>query len=619
MALLICCALFLPLISFLILMVSSGMINRKTAQVVACASVFLSFICFTVMLVLGSPAETMRLFTWIPIEQVKTDFALHVDSLAVLMGLIITGVGFLIHVYSIGYIEHEEDFARYFACMNFFIFSMLLLVLAANLLVMFVGWEGVGLASYLLIGYWFHRPAAAQAATKAFVMNRIGDLGFLLGLLLTFYLFGTSDIEAISAATTQNSALANSTVITVMTLLLFAGAVGKSAQIPLQTWLPDAMEGPTPVSALIHAATMVTAGVYLVVRLHDLFSLAPITMWIIALVGALTSLYAAFCAVGQTDIKRVLAYSTVSQLGLMFMACGIGAFFAAMFHLTAHAFVKALLFLAAGNLIHMLHGLTDMGKLGGLYQRMPATGWLFMVGVVAMVGIPPLSAFFSKDLILEQAHSAGYTGLFYIGIITSILTAFYLMRAFVLTFLGPLRLDSKYIKMLEEAPPIMLIPLLVLAVLAITGGILDLPFSGQSWLQSYLGRSDVMLATEPPANIFLVPETWVAVIGTLLGIWAASYVYKQAPDKFREPIESLKRGMYFNDFYWNGIAVPLKQLAKIVADKTEPVLFEGSVDATARATNFGAAQLQKWQNGQIRSYIAWMVLGTIFLIVYLVF
>ncbi len=417
--------LFMPLVGFLILMSTYACISRRLVSLVGCGTILISFICFCSLLAnstaSGVSPLSVTLFEWIPVKGISADFTLHLDALSFVMTLVITGVGFLIHVYSIGYMEHEEDYARYFGFMNFFVFSMLTLVLAGNLVLLFVGWEGVGVASYLLIGYWYEKPVAAESATKAFVVNRIGDLGLLLGILLTYYLFGTSDMAEINQRAVSSFAV-GAPIITVLTLLYFIGAVGKSAQLPLYTWLPDAMAGPTPVSALIHAATMVTAGVYLLVRLNPVFMLAPTTLEVVGVIGAVTSLFASICAVGQTDLKRVLAYSTVSQLGLMFLACGVGAFYAAMFHLTMHAFVKALLFLSAGNVVHMLHDVTEMDQMGGLSKALPKTRWLFLIGVLALAGIPPLAAFFSKDLILEQSYLVGFKTLFWIGLAASTMT-----------------------------------------------------------------------------------------------------------------------------------------------------------------------------------------------------
>jgi len=609
--------LFAPLAGFLTIMASSFYISRRLTGVIACATILISFICFACQVFYNThEGITYTLFNWVPVENIQADFAVHVDSLSLLMTLIITGVGFLIHVYSYGYTDHEEDYARYFACLNFFVFAMLLLVLAANLLLLFVGWEGVGLASYLLIGFWFTRPAAAQAATKAFVVNRIGDLGFLLGLLLTFQLFGTSDIEAINSRAVQMFTL-GAPILTVLTLLYFIGAIGKSAQLPLYTWLPDAMEGPTPVSALIHAATMVTAGVYLVVRLHPVFMHAPTTLHLVGIVGGVTSLFAALCALAQTDLKRVLAYSTVSQLGLMFLACGVGAFYAAMFHLTTHAFVKALLFLSAGNVVHMMGGTTDMAKMGGLSKKFYATHWYFLTGVLAMSGVPPLSAFFSKDLILEQEHLAGFETLFYVGLITSILTAFYLMRAYCLTFMGKSRLEEKILRAVKEAPAIMLGPVGVLAFLAVVGGFLGFAFSRMPVLESFLGEVGVTLAEpEPPGSFIYSKETLMSIIGALLGVGSAALLYTRFAEKLKIHLEFLRKAFYINEIYDFLIVRPLKWVSTFIGHVLEPKFFDGSIRLATNATQGVARELQLVQSGQIRSYVAWMVIGTVLVILY---
>lgn len=614
--------LFLPLLGFLILMVSSSVIGRRLTSLIACSTIALSFACFVWLLFAYSQGTvngiTISLYKWIPVMGISADFSLHLDPLSIVMTLIITGISFLIHVYSIGYMEHDEDFARYFACLNFFVFAMLLLVLAENLLLLFVGWEGVGLASYLLIGYWYHRPAAAKAATKAFVVNRIGDLGFLLGLLLTFYLFGTSDIEAISYRAVQEYPV-GAPLMTVLTLLFFTGAIGKSAQFPLHVWLPDAMEGPTPVSALIHAATMVTAGVYLVVRLHPIFMLAPTTLNLIGDIGAGTALFAALCAVGQTDLKRVLAYSTISQLGLMFLACSIGAFYAAMFHLTTHAFMKALLFLSAGNVVHMMQGTTDMGKMGGLSKKFTVTHWMFLIGVLAMSGIPPLAAFFSKDLILEQEYLAGFKTLFYVGLLASVLTAFYLTRAYCLTFTGYPRLEEKIFKAVKEAPKVMLIPVGVLAVLSLVGGFLGFTFGRMPILESFLAEVGVTLAEEEPKASFLfTPETWLSIDGAFIGVGLAAFIYTRFADRLGAPLTVLRRAFYIDAIYNRLLVRPLKALSRLITHFFEPKIFEGSMDLAVQATSGTAKLLQKVQSGQIRSYVAWITIGTVLLIAYII-
>ena len=615
--------LFLPLAGFLLLVALANTIERRLASIIACSTICLSFLCFLFLLAIylktGMNAANFTLFTWLPVKGINADFTLHLDSLSLLMTLIITGVGFLIHVYSVGYMDDEKDFARYFAFLNFFVFCMLLLVLAGHLLVLFVGWEGVGLASYLLIGFWYNRPAAAQAATKAFVMNRIGDLGFLLGLLLTFYLFGTGDIGEISGRAGQEFAV-GAPIITILTLLYFVGATGKSAQLPLYSWLPDAMEGPTPVSALIHAATMVTAGVYLVVRMHALFALAPLTLQVIGVIGGVTSLFAALCALGQTDLKKVLAYSTVSQLGLMFLACGAGAFYSAMFHLTTHAFIKALLFLSAGNVVHMLHGTTDMAKMGGLSKVFSKTHGFFLVGVLALSGIPPFAAFFSKDLILEQEYLAGYDILFYIGLVAAILTGCYLTRAYCLTFTGPSHLDENELKTVKEAPNVMLIPVAILTLFSIMGGGLGFNFGKFPLLEGFLKEIGVTAAEEQlNSGFILTPETWVAVMGSFLGIGLFALIYTRYVNRLGSPFPLLRKSFYIDEIYQKVFVLPLEAVSRFVANVFEPKIFDGLIRGVVEATLGISHWMQRLQSGQIRSYIAWMVMGSVLLIVYFVF
>jgi NADH-quinone oxidoreductase subunit L len=598
-------------------------IPRLPTYIISCATVCLSFISFAAILIIytytGMLPHSDTLYTWIPIEQLHTDISLRIDPLSLLMALIVTGIGFLIHVYSIGYIEHEEDFARYFACLNFFIFAMLLLVLADNLLLLFVGWEGVGLASYLLIGYWYFRPAAARAATKAFVVNRIGDFGLLLGLLLAFHLFGTTHIATISEMASQQYDKGD-TLLTIMTLLFFVGAIGKSAQLPLHVWLPDAMEGPTPVSALIHAATMVNAGVYLIVRLHPVFMMTPQTLQLVGVVGAATALYAALSAVGQTDLKRVLAYSTVSQLGLMFLACGSGAFYSAMFHLTTHAFVKALLFLSAGNVVHMMQGTTELNKMGGLSKNFPYTHWLFFIGVLALSGVPPLATFFSKDLILEQEYLAGFEVLFYIGLAASILTAFYLTRVYCLTFFGTAKLPPQILSQIKEAPRIMLLPVFILGTLAIIGGFLGFTFGKTPLLEGFLKEVGVTLAEKKLSSGFiLTPETWYAVGGAFFGIITAGILYLRFADRLGAPLSILKHSFYVDQLYELIIVTPLKSLARLITNFFEMGIFDGCIRLVTANVNRTASLLITMQSGQIRSYAAWIVIGVVVLMIYLVF
>lgn len=622
MELIVCIGLLLPLLGFLILTLFNKEISRKMTGILACSTIFLAFLCFCFVLIqylnAGMEPHSFTLFSWIPIDSIKANVGFQIDSLSLLMTLIITGIGFLIHVYSIGYMDHDDSYVRFFAFLNFFIFSMLILVLANDLLLLFVGWEGVGLASYLLIGFWFTRPAAARAATKAFVVNRIGDCGFLIGLLLTYYLFGTSDINVITEKARDQFAV-GAPIITILTLLYFIGATGKSAQIPLYTWLPDAMEGPTPVSALIHAATMVTAGVYLVVRLNDIFLLSPFTLNVIGVIGALTAIFAAICALGQTDLKRVLAYSTVSQLGFMFLACGAGAFFSAMFHLTMHAFIKALLFLSAGNVVHMMHGETEMAKMGGLAHTFKKTNWLFLIGVIALAGIPPFAAFFSKDLILEQEYLSGHQYLFYVGLAASVLTGFYLMRAYCLTFLGKPSEALRH-EDVKEAPPIMIEPVGILAILSTIGGILGFTFGRAPLLETFLNELGITPQEhELHGGYVLTPETWMAVGGAIIALIVAYIIYTKKKEEIGSTWNFLKQSFYINEIYWAVFVVPLKALANWLSSFFEIHIFEGSLDEIKKVMGKIAKGFQQLQSGQIRSYVAWMAFGAVFLLAYLVF
>lgn len=568
--------LFLPLLGFITLLFP---LPRKTVHVIGCGSIFLSFLSFCT-LALNNVEGSFTLFQWIPTMNI--DLSFYLDHLALLMTLIVTGIGFLIHVYSIGYMAHDEDIGRYFSVMNFFIFSMLTLVLGAHLLVLFIGWEGVGLASYLLIGYWYKKPEAALAATKAFVVNRIGDLGLLLGILFAISTYGTGNIQEI----TRNVSFG----VPLIAALFFWGATGKSAQLPLHVWLPDAMEGPTPVSALIHAATMVTAGVYLIVRMHAI--IPPEVLTIIGYVGGATALFAALSAISQSDLKRVLAYSTISQLGLMFLAIGVEAYYAAIFHLTTHAFIKALLFLSAGNVIHLLDGETQMAKMGGLAKAFPKTNICFLIGVLAMSGLPPFAAFFSKDLILEEEFASGYWTLYFTGLSVSILTAFYLSRAYLLTFCGPKPVSV----VKEEAPSVMLQPVIILALLSTLGG-----FLGYT-LHHYLST----LCEEKGFHI--CTETLIPIFCALFGIMSAYFFYNL------RSIPLLKNSFYVDVLYNNVLVLPLKKIGSIVSNALEPALFTTTINGSTTLTSTTALLLQKIQSGQIRSYIVWILFGAAFLI-----
>lgn len=605
-------ALFIPLVSFFLLISCYRWMSRNAIAWVACGAVLSSFLLFVFSLVLFSQGSensiTLPLYRWLSVPGLETDFTLHLDPLSFLMSLIITGVGFLIHVYSIGYMEHEHDLSRYFGCLNLFVFAMLLLVLAGDLPLLFIGWEGVGLASYLLIGFWHDRPAAAAAATKAFVINRMGDFGLLLAIVASFYLFGTSHIETIVSEYSK----AEVAGVSLFCLLLTLGAFGKSAQIPLQVWLPDAMEGPTPVSALIHAATMVTAGVYLIVRFHPLFLQSTEVLYFVGIIGGVTSLYAACSALAQSDLKRVLAYSTISQLGLMFLACGAGAFYAAMFHLTTHAFVKALLFLSAGNVVHAMHGETEMEKMGGLKKVLPKTRILFLLGALALAGLPPFGAFLSKELILEQEHLHGPKILYVIALSASILTAFYLIRAYSLTFRGELKKENTR---LLEVPPVMWVPSLTLAAcsLAITAVGLSF-FQKAPLLEGFLDDLSITSSEKAFSHEFLFESTtWLALIGSIGGVVAGWYLY-QIPS-----LRLFKSAFYFDEIYQGVLVAPLKSISRAFSGFLEPEFFERNLLWFSKGVEMLSLAVQPMQSGQIRSYAAWILVGASSLLITLVF
>ncbi len=478
-----------PLIGFLINGLFGKYLSKQLTGWIATGFVLASFICSALLFTKLNNSDYLNidLFNWISFGHFHISFGFLIDPLTIVMLLVVTGVGFLIHLYSIGYMHSDEAFTRFFTYLNLFIFFMLLLVMGNNYLVMFIGWEGVGLCSYLLIGFWFKNDAFNDAAKKAFIMNRIGDLGFLLGMFFMLFHFGTLDFNGVAQKASLLSP--NSTLLIGITLLLFIGATGKSAQIPLYTWLPDAMAGPTPVSALIHAATMVTAGIYMIARSHILYSMAPFTSQIILVIGAATAIFAAIIGLKQNDIKKVLAYSTVSQLGYMFCALGVGAYKAAIFHLVTHAFFKALLFLGSGSVIHAMSGEQDIRKMGGLKKALPITHLTFLIGTLAIAGCPPLSGFFSKDEILASVYV--HSSVFFIVLaFTSVLTAIYMFRLYFLTFRGSFRGTEEQKHHLHESPFSMTIPLIVLALLAAIGGFLGIPevFHAPHKLGDYLGQ-----------------------------------------------------------------------------------------------------------------------------------
>ena len=568
-------------------------------------------------------------FTWMAAGNFRAGFDLQLDQLTVVMVLVVTGVGWLIHIYATGYMTHEGGYYRFFSYLNLFMFFMLILVLAANYALLFVGWEGVGLSSYLLIGFYFLRKSAADAGKKAFIVNRIGDFGFMLGMFLLFRAFGTLDFAQIFAKADlwPKDATGQFGTLTIACLLLFMGATGKSAQLPLYVWLPDAMEGPTPVSALIHAATMVTAGVYVVARSHILFTHSPTAMLVVAIVGCATAFFAATIGLVQTDIKRVLAYSTVSQLGYMFLACGIGAFTAGIFHLMTHAFFKALLFLAAGSVIHAIGGEQDMNKMGGLGKKIRWTYATMLAATVAIAGFPPFAGFFSKDAILFAAFQSATGGriLYGLGLFTALLTAFYMFRLIFLTFSGRPRYDEKKVHV-HESTWSMLGPLVVLAILSVIGGWFALPafFQRPDYFANFLGpvfgvREAVEAGGEAAVHQLELILAGVAVVAALIG-WAVAYwLYVSNPRKaddlaksMRPAYTTLLNKFYVDELYAAFVVRPLLWLSTDVFWKAADV---AGIDGTVNGIAHGAAAIgdtvRHSQSGNTRSYAVWVVAGAI--------
>jgi NADH-quinone oxidoreductase subunit L len=584
-------------------------------------------------------------FTWITAGVFKVDFALQVDQLTVVMLFVVTFVGLLVHIYSTGYMAHEEGYYRFFAYLNLFVFFMLTLVLAANVVLMFVGWEGVGLCSYLLIGFWFLKQSAISAGKKAFITTRLGDLGFTIGILLLFWTFHSVDFTTIfkQAAGMSVEGFAPTGVLTIISLLLFIGAIGKSAQIPLYVWLPDAMEGPTPVSALIHAATMVTAGVYMVARMNPVFSRAPFAMFVVALIGALTAFFAATIGLVQTDIKKVLAYSTVSQLGYMFLGLGVGAYAAGVFHLMTHAFFKGLLFLAAGSVIHAMGGDQEMGHMGGLRTKIPITFWTMFIATLAIAGIPGFAGFFSKDEILDAAGSGPHANLwfYWLGLIGAGLTSFYMFRLIFLTFFGKPRYDEHKVHV-HESPYSMTVPLIFLAILSTVGGWVAAPHlvGGTDYFEKFLhpvfaaysvnpgieqgaslaGAAGAAgeVASSPMLELVHALTGWPVIIA-ILGLAIAWWFYIKSPNTPKKLAQSLRGPYtlvlhkYFIDELYNAVFVA--PLLWISTNVLWHVIDEGAIDGTvngvARGMRESGGQLREIQSGNARSYATWVVIGAV--------
>ena len=580
-------------------------------------------------------------FTWMTAGNFRVDFALQVDQLTIVMLGVVTFVGMLIHIYSAGYMAHEEGYYRFFAEMNLFMFFMTTLVMAANLVLLFVGWEGVGLCSYLLISFFFTKHSAANAGKKAFITTRIGDWGFTVGILMAFWNFKAIDYKTMFAAVTNVPAegMHHWGVLTSICLLLLAGAVGKSAQLPLYVWLPDAMEGPTPVSALIHAATMVTAGVYMVARMNPLFSRAPAAMLAVAIIGAVTALFAATIGLAQSDIKKVLAYSTISQLGYMFLACGVGAFSAGIFHLMTHAFFKALLFLCAGSVIHAMGGTQDMFQMGGLRKKIPWTYATMLVATLAISGAPLFAGFFSKDQILFDAYAGTNANflLYALGMAGALLTACYMFRLIFLTFHGEPRYDEHHVHV-HESPKVMLVPLVILAILSVIGGWFVLPtyWGGKDYFKSFLdpvfGASQELAMklhpgyTEPPHSLEYQMAA-IAVIVAFIGFLIALYLYIIRPSAAKKlanglrPIYTLLWNKYWVDELYGAVIIgPLIWLSRNVLWKVIDVgLIDGTVNGSAFVSRGVGGGLRRMQGGNTRSYAAWVVIGAVAVTIFFVY
>lgn len=616
----------LPLLGFVINGLGRNTFSKNLIGIIGSGTILASFILSLVLFfeLSGSTQKQfpVELFDWISVANLHIPLSFLYDPLSAIMLLIITGIGFLIHIYSVGYMHLDEGFGKFFAYLNLFIFFMLILVLGSNYIVMFIGWEGVGLCSYLLIGFWFTNDSYASAAKKAFVMNRIGDLGFLLGVFLIFTTFGS--IEFAKVFPLAANMMPGAATLTLITVLLFIGACGKSAQLPLFTWLPDAMAGPTPVSALIHAATMVTAGIYMIARSSVLFDLAPITQNLIAIIGTATALVAAIIALTQTDIKKVLAYSTVSQLGYMFLGLGVGAYTGSFFHVITHAFFKALLFLGAGSVIHAMHHEQDMRHMGGLSKKLKVTFATMMIGTIAIAGLPPFSGFFSKDEILAHAYQENKL-LWAIGLITAFLTAFYMFRMMFLTFFGKYRGSHHAEEKIHESPSNMTIPLIVLAVLAAVGGLINIPhvFGGNEWLAHWLTGAGV---AQHELTLDHTTEFGLMGISVFAAVIALLYAYTRYVKNAHVPVaDEGKRSIftkisyykfYLDEIYDAIITKPLDAFSKFFYRIIDKKLIDGLVNGFGWTANEGSKGLRLLQSGNVGFYIFLMVFGIVALLLY---
>lgn len=621
-----------PLIGFLILGLFGNKLSKTTSAIIASGAILISFVLSVVLFLELQKAPkdassfTYDLLDWIMAGNFSVSISFLLDPLSSIFLLIITGVGFLIHVYSAGYMHDDAAHNKFFSYLNLFVFFMLLLVLGSNYLLMFVGWEGVGLCSYLLIGFWFKKTDYNNAAKKAFIMNRIGDLGFLLGILLIFTTFGS--ISYAHVFTQAKGFISDHHTLTIITLLLFIGAIGKSAQIPLYTWLPDAMAGPTPVSALIHAATMVTAGIYMIARSNILFALSPITLEVVAVVGLATALLAATIGLAQNDIKKVLAYSTVSQLGLMFLALGVGAFSSGVFHVMTHAFFKALLFLGAGSVIHAMSGEQDIRNMGGLKKHLPITFLTFMIGTIAISGVPPFAGFFSKDEIL--AHVFAHNKIFWLlGVIVSVMTAFYMFRLFYLTFYGEFRGTKEQHHHLHESPKSITIPLIVLAILSAIGGlfglpeVLHLPHALSNFLEPVFADADIRMLPHEISHAAEWSLMGVAILTAAISIFVAYNKYitnKELPaaeSANLKPFHKLVYNKYFVDeFYHTVITRPLNFISRQFHLLIDNQVIDALVNFVGRSVVWTSGLLRYAQTGNTGFYIFAMVISVVLMLVF---
>jgi NADH-quinone oxidoreductase subunit L len=624
-----------PALGFAINLFWGRRISKGAVGFIACAAIGLAFLVsllvFADLLRVppASRAVEKVLYTWIRVGEFQANVGFLVDPLSIIMMMVVSGVSFIIHVYSHGYMHEDRDFPRYFTYLNLFVFFMLILVSANNFLLMFVGWEGVGLCSYFLIGFWYEKKSASDAGKKAFIVNRIGDYGFLLAIFLIFVSFGTLDFKSVFGAAPGKFAV-GSGMITLITLLLFMGATGKSAQIPLYTWLPDAMEGPTPVSALIHAATMVTAGVYMVARCSVFYLLAPTSILVVAVIGAATAIFAASIGLAQNDIKRVLAYSTISQIGYMFLACGVGAFTAGIFHLMTHAFFKALLFLGAGSVMHSLSGELDMRKMGALKPRMPRTYWTFLIATLAISGIFPFAGFFSKDEILWKALTQGGFAFWMIGAIAAFLTATYMFRAVFMTFHGTSRVDPGVAGHIHESPGMMTVPLIILAILSTLGGFIGFPIlEGGNRFHEFLapvfaGGPSIAEAGHPTAG-FEIAMMIVSVAIAVLGILSAYQLYIKNPalpdrlaSRYRVPYQMIANKYWVDEIYDFAFVGPILRISVFLWRIFDNVIVDGTVNGVAAVVRRGSEVFKYLQTGNVQSYALSILVGIVFIIGYFI-